>query len=81
MGPSDLRVGSTLKVHGRQFFIHAADDFTKAWCMVRARARPRNPPRCAAPAALGASRAHEAAMWGSSTAQSPPAACPLPLAA
>lgn len=34
VGSEDLRIGATLKVHGRAFFIHDADDFTKQWCRV-----------------------------------------------
>ena len=33
VGPSDLRIGGTVEVHGRKFFIHDADEFTKQWCV------------------------------------------------
>ena len=32
VGPADLRIGGTVQVHGRSFFIHDADQFTKDWC-------------------------------------------------
>jgi hypothetical protein len=31
--PTDLRIGGSVKVHGRVFYIHDADNFTKEWCI------------------------------------------------
>jgi hypothetical protein len=33
VSPADLRIGGTVEVHGRVFFIHNADSFTKEWCI------------------------------------------------
>lgn len=33
VAPADLRIGGTVEVHGRVFFIHNADEFTKQWCV------------------------------------------------
>lgn len=33
VSPADLRIGGTVEVYGRVFFIHDADTFTKEWCI------------------------------------------------
>lgn len=33
VSPADCRIGGTLEVHGRSFFLHDADDWTKRWCV------------------------------------------------